>query len=100
MTERELSAYVQQTMVSMSLWGYHPHDSRRDARGWPDWVIIGQHGIIFRELKSAEGRLSPEQREVGWRLRQAGADWAVWRPADLHSGRIVAELSALREPTG
>ena len=73
---------------------YHAHDSRRSVPGWPDLVLVG-NSIIFRELKSATGTLRPEQHD--WRdvLCVAGADWAIWRPADLESGRIEAELCAL-----
>jgi hypothetical protein len=73
---------------------YHAHDSRRSIPGWPDLVLVG-NSIIFRELKSAAGTLRPEQHD--WRdvLCAAGADWAIWRPADLESGRIEAELRTL-----
>ncbi|MCW2900619.1 MAG: hypothetical protein JWO67_2884, partial [Streptosporangiaceae bacterium] len=52
--------------------------------------------IIFRELKSADGQLTGEQRRVGYLLQAAAQDWAVWRPADLVSGRIERELAAIK----
>ena len=73
---------------------YHAYDSRRSVPGWPDLVLVG-HSIMFRELKSATGTLRPEQREWRDELRAAGANWAIWRPADLASGRIEAELRTL-----
>lgn len=73
---------------------YHSYDSRRSIPGWPDLVLVGGR-VIFRELKSATGDLRPEQRD--WRdlLHAAAADWAIWRPIDLESGRIEAELRDL-----
>lgn len=66
-----------------------------DGKGFPDLVIVGS-GVIYRELKSAKGRLAPEQVAWGRRLESAGQDWAVWVPADLESGRVERELRALR----
>lgn len=76
---------------------YHAYDSRRSIPGWPDLVLVGRQ-IIFRELKSATGTLRPEQREWRDMLSAAGADWAIWRPEDLKSGRIEAELRDLIYP--
>lgn len=62
------------------------------SRGFPDLLLVGP-GLMFRELKKELGKLDPDQ-EV-WRdaLIDAGADWAVWRPSDLRSGRIAFELT-------
>lgn len=75
---------------------YHTFDSRRSAKGWPDLAMVGKRGFITRELKTEKGKLTPEQERWGLMLRQAGQDWAVWRPADLASGRIQRELEAIR----
>lgn len=69
-----------------------------DGKGFPDLVIVGPGGVLFRELKSDIGRLSPEQKMWMYKLNEAGADFGRWRPADLHSGRIERELRALRNP--
>lgn len=94
MTEAELQQDVADLCAELGLYHYHPHDSRRSERGWPDSVIVGRR-VIFRELKSSGGSASPEQKRLGWRLRAAGQDWAVWTPADWNSGRILAELERL-----
>lgn len=59
-----------------------------DGKGYPDVTLVRDR-VVFAELKSATGRLAPEQ--VTWidRLRAAGAEVWVWRPADLQS---IAEL--------
>ncbi|TNC19089.1 VRR-NUC domain-containing protein [Amycolatopsis alkalitolerans] len=74
---------------------FHPHESRRDMPGWPDLVLFGRGGLIFRELKSTAGRVSRDQQLVGAELARAGADWAVWRPKDWLDGRIHRELNQL-----
>jgi hypothetical protein len=74
---------------------YHPYDSRRCVPGFPDLVLVGTRGLIFRELKSRTGIVEPAQREWGYALHATGHDWDVWRPSDLASGRIAVELAAL-----
>lgn len=66
-----------------------------DGKGYPDLTIVGG-GVLFRELKSDRGQLSAEQVTWSARLKSAGADFAVWHPTDLRSGRIERELRALR----
>ena len=95
MTEAELQEAVRRMCADLGLYHYHPHDSRRSQAGWPDSVIIGPAGIIFRELKTQAGKLSSEQRHVGYLLTGAGLSWEVWRPADLLDGTIGAQLAAL-----
>ena len=64
------------------------------GKGWPDLLLIHpeRKRTMFRELKADAGHLSPEQREVIVILTAAGLDAGTWKPADLDSGRIVAEL--------
>jgi len=66
-----------------------------DGKGFPDLVLVGPCGVLYRELKTERGRLSPEQ--LRWRdaLQAAGADWAVWKPSDLLAGRVDAELKTI-----
>lgn len=67
-----------------------------NGKGFPDLVLVGAGGILYRELKTDTGRLRPEQ--VVWlrELTAAGADAGVWRTADLESGLIERELRAIR----
>lgn len=93
-------AQFQDTVIAMCkllrvAW-YHPYFSRRSAAGWPDLALCGARGFMLRELKTEKGRLTRDQQEWGSRLRNAGVSWDVWRPADLHSGRVQRELEAIR----
>lgn len=75
----------------------HP-DSRRDRdsdRGFPDLVIAGLGGVLWRELKDQHDTPSPGQLAWADTLRAAGQDWAIWRPLDLLSGAVDLQLAAL-----
>ena len=50
-----------------------------DGKGYCDLTLVKDR-VLFVELKTDRGVLSPEQRE--WRdcLLAAGADWRLWRP--------------------
>ena len=96
MSERDLSRAVRKMVDERQLWGNVSNDYyRRSGRGWFDWVIIGPGGILFRELKSAEGFLSPDQRFVQEKFAQFGYDCAVWRPEHLADGTMARELDAI-----
>lgn len=69
-----------------------------DGKGWPDLTIVGPGGVLFRELKSPTGTTTPDQRAWIAALAEAGADVGVWKPRDLDSGRIRAELEGIRRP--
>lgn len=52
--------------------------------GFPDLVLAHRtKGVLFAELKTDTGRLSPDQ--VKWRdtLTAAGAEYHLWRPEDM-----------------
>lgn len=73
---------------------YHTHDSRRSAPGFPDLVLVNPRTgrVLWRELKTNKGRVSPEQQEWLDGLTACGMDAGVWRPNDLDDGRVLAEL--------
>lgn len=91
-----LQASVIQLCKLFGIAYYHTFDSRRSAKGWPDLAICGKRGFIARELKTERGKVTPEQARWGLMLRAVGVSWDVWRPEDLHSGRIQRELSDIR----
>jgi len=81
-TEKEF----QQTVVDMArLLGwrvYHTHDSRRSEPGFPDLCLVRDR-IVFLELKTATGKVTPEQ--AGWisAITAAGGTALAVRPKDL-----------------
>jgi len=77
--------------------GYHTHNSRRSDAGWPDLVLghPGQRRTVFAELKSATGRVRPEQDLWLSHLAICGFEAALWRPADFST--VVRVLGPARE---
>ncbi|WP_433464360.1 hypothetical protein [Spirillospora sp. CA-128828] len=99
MSEDELDAEVVKLVNGLRLATFHTRDSRRaDGAGFPDRVIVGPGGVLWRELKREWSELRPGQVTWKYRLISTGQDWGLWRPTDLKSGRIRRELLALTHP--
>lgn len=83
--ERGFLSAVLQLARSSGWRAYHTHDSRRSEPGFPDVVLARSGRIVFAELKTPRGRVTPEQR--GWLdvLRKAegpAVSVFLWTPAD------------------
>ena len=95
--EASFQAEVISLAESLGLVALHVRQPRMeggDWKGFPDLMIIAPGGgIIFRELKMPGKQLRAAQRD--WAAVLGGQDFAVWKPADLHTGRIRAELEQL-----
>lgn len=70
---------------------YHTHDSRHSAAGFPDLVLVRER-IVYAELKTTKGKLSPSQAAWMEALRAAGGEVYLWRPCCWNSGEIEAVL--------
>lgn len=72
---------------------YGTHYKTDGLKGMPDLILIGQRGqgIIFAELKTRTGKLSPAQEARIVQLLNNGVEVHVWRPADID--RIAHRLS-------
>lgn len=96
MSEAELMEQIRLLVTDLGLHAFHAADSRRSwGPGFPDLVICGIGGTIFREVKTETGSLSPEQRRWGYVLQASGQRWAIWRPRHLIDGTIARELAAV-----
>lgn len=95
-SETSLLARVEALARSLGIHVHHDADSRRCEAGFPDLVLIGTRGVLFRELKDRYAELSSEQKALGYRLVGSGQDWDVWRPQDWACRRISAELEEIR----
>jgi hypothetical protein len=94
MTEAALMEAIRAMVRDLGLDAFHAADSRRSwGRGFPDLVIVGRGGCIWRECKTEHGSLSPEQRQWGDALRASGQRWSVWRPRHLLDHSIAKELA-------
>lgn len=92
MSEERLAMVVRDAALLYEWLHYHTHDSRRSDRGFPDIVLIKGDRILWRELKTQKGKLSPDQEIWRDRLLAAGADWAIWRPIQWGNDEILKEL--------
>lgn len=74
---------------------FHDYDSRRNAAGFPDLVMVHQRTgeVIYAELKTHKGRVSQAQQRWIDALTLGGASVHVWRPAHLRTGQIVRALT-------
>lgn len=57
---------------------FHDNDSRRNAAGFPDLVLVKPPRVLFLELKSEIGRVRPEQH--------------VWMEALMRSDTIASAI--------
>lgn len=73
----------------------HHCDMRQSEPGFPDLVIVGPHGVLWRELKVPPDELSSEQRALGYTLIAARQNWKVWTPDDLVQGDVRLELESI-----
>ena len=103
MSEQELENAIIDLADAYQLHYHHDRPARtkdswrtaiRGQKGFPDLVIVGTR-TVYAELKSAKGRLSPEQQTWLTRLRNTGAEVYVWRPADWLDGTIGEVLVSL-----
>lgn len=96
-TEAELQSWVLELCTVLGMLTFHSGDSRRDSSaGFPDLVIVGTRGVLYRELKTMRGTIRVEQQRWISRLNAAGQDAAVWRPTSWFDDRIARELKAVR----
>jgi hypothetical protein len=106
--EAEFQARVIGLCAGRDLWPVVVNPERfsqrtADNKGYPDLMIIGPGGVLFRELKTEAGMrpgagLRPDQTTWRYRLTAAGQDWAIWTPKDLATGLIESELHDLETP--
>lgn len=67
-----------------------------NVKGWPDLSLWSerQRRVMFVELKTRTGVVSPDQQRVLASLEAAGQEVHVWRPADLDAAH--AALAAVK----
>ena len=64
-----------------------------DGAGWPDLTFAKPGRLIFAELKSKVGKLSPEQTDWLALLEATGAESYVWRPAQFEEAVEILRRS-------
>lgn len=100
MREDEFAKRIEETMDWLGLRWHHETDSRKSKAGFPDYCIVGPFGVLFLEIKSTKGKVSPEQRkwltaiyEVGhYANTEAVTAYAAW-PEDWD--RVLSDLKRI-----
>jgi hypothetical protein len=98
MLERDLQNLIVSFCQRQKLLVYHTFDSRRSEPGFPDLVIVGGNGVVYRELKKQDGRLTRDQQHWLAALEAAGENAGVWRPSDWPDN-VRSDLSHLTRLT-
>ena len=62
-----------------------------DGKGFPDCVLARGNRLIFAELKSDKGKLSPEQDMWLKLLSESKAEVYVWKPSDRETIEGILE---------
>ena len=95
MTEREL----QRNVIDLAVWlgfslVYHTWSSIHSPSGFPDLCLCrpSDSTIIFIELKSERGKVTPTQEAWLRGLKEGGMPAYVFRPAGWFSGAIEKAL--------
>jgi hypothetical protein len=70
------------------------------AIGWPDLVVIGPGGTLFRKLLDEHGEPGGHSAIMLDCLYRSYADAGIWRPQDLHDGTIEAQLDRICGESG
>jgi hypothetical protein len=81
-TERAFQASVIRYAELMGWTCHHHYDSRRSSPGLPDLLLVRRPRVVWAELKSERGRLTPDQRAWIEELRACGQEVFLWRPSD------------------
>jgi hypothetical protein len=83
-TERDLTGYVRDVAKALGWRRYHTWLSRNSPSGFPDEVLVRPPRLIFAELKSDRGKLSPDQQAWLEDLREVPClEVHVWTPAQM-----------------
>ena len=96
-TEKDLREQVR-TLCKLFGWKmYFSWTSIHSPRGFPDLVLANpeQKRVIFAELKSEKGTVTPYQQEWLDELAACGQEVYLWRPGDIEE---ILEL--LKQETG
>jgi hypothetical protein len=92
--EAEFQAEVMRAALQLGLLAYHPYRSEKSVPGFPDTVIVGSRGVLYRELKMPKGKPSTDQLYWIAALTEAGQNAGIWRP-EHWPALILAEMSDL-----
>lgn len=89
-SERQFQSFVIARALNNGWTYYHAPDNKPDkngriqsgiVKGFPDLVLLKGSKLVFAELKTETGRVSPEQKEWLAKLSATGCETYIWRPS-------------------
>ena len=86
LTEKDFERQVRDLAKLFGWKYYHPFLSKWSERGFPDVTLVRPPRIIFAELKSEKGKVSPAQQEWLDLLGNVGdkdVQVYIWRPSQI-----------------
>ena len=95
MSEKHFLLQVRELARLENWLSYHTYRSTKSEPGFPDLVLVRPPRVIFAELKTEKGRVTPAQRlwlDVLGRSNEV--ETYLWRPSDWD--RIVKTLKRER----
>jgi len=69
---------------------YFTWTSIHSPKGFPDLVMVRER-ILFAELKTRKGKVTPNQQEWLDALKEAKQEVYLWRPADFDEIAIILQ---------
>lgn len=84
-TEADLREQVRDLCKLFGWKIYFSWTSLHSPRGFPDLVLVNpeQKRVVYAELKSEKGKVTPQQQEWLDALKACGQEVYLWRPADI-----------------
>ena len=80
MNEKQFQQQVRDLSLIMGWQVYHTWNSIHSPAGFPDVCLVRESRLIFAELKTDSGKITPAQQ--GWldSLKKTKAEVYIWRP--------------------
>ena len=82
LSEKRFQSQVEKVAALKGWVTFHVYSSRRCLPGWPDLILLRPPIALAWELKTATGRVTPEQTAMLALLAACGFDARVVRPKD------------------
>ncbi len=86
MSEREFQAQIRALSTVLGWLDYHTWSAMHSTAGFPDTVLVKPPRVIFAELKTENGKITPHQQFWLDMLRLCpGIETYLWRPSDWNT---------------
>ena len=79
-TEKQFQGQIQELAKMFGWLYYHTWRSIHSPAGFPDCVMVRKGRVIFAELKSEKGKVSPIQQEWLDALEESPIEVYLWKP--------------------